>query len=102
VGDDATLVVDTGLGTKNGELVAHIAKRLSKGPKRFLTTTHYHPEHAAGIGGFPPETVLIRPTVHQQELEREGEQTMAFFRNSPQFRAFFSRFGAVAAPGCQV
>jgi len=85
VGDHATLVVDTGLGNKNGALVARIAKRLSKGPKLFLTTTHYHPEHAAGIGGFPPETVLIRPTVQQQELEREGEQTMTFFRNSPQF-----------------
>src|SRR5262249_32077920 len=58
VGDDATLVVDTGLGNKNGALAARVAKRLSKGPKLFLTTTHYHPEHAAGIGGFPPETIL--------------------------------------------
>ena len=85
VGDNATLVVDTGLGNANGALVARVAKRLSKGSKMFLTTTHYHPEHAAGVGGFPPETILIRPTVQQQELEKEGEQTMAFFRNSPQF-----------------
>ena len=102
VGDDATLVVDTGLGNKNGELVARIAKRLSKGPKLFLTTTHYHPEHAAGIGGFPPETVLIRPAVQQQELEKEGEQTMAFFKNSPQFATFFAGIGAVAASGCDI
>jgi glyoxylase-like metal-dependent hydrolase (beta-lactamase superfamily II) len=85
VGDSATLVVDSGLGTANGALVARVAKRLSKGPKLFLTTTHYHPEHAAGIGGFPTETILIRPAVQQQELEKEGEQTMTFFRNSPQF-----------------
>jgi len=85
VGDSATLVVDTGLGNANGALAARVAKRLSKGPKLFLTTTHYHPEHAAGIGGFPPETILIRPNVQQQELEKEGEQTMTFFRNSPQF-----------------
>lgn len=85
IGDNATLVVDTGLGNANGALVARVAKRLSKGPKLFLTTTHYHPEHAAGIGGFPPETILIRPAVQQQELDREGEQTMTFFRNSPQF-----------------
>jgi glyoxylase-like metal-dependent hydrolase (beta-lactamase superfamily II) len=67
VGDDATLVVDTGLGNGNGALVARVAKRLSKGPKLFLTTTHYHPEHAAGIGGFPAETILIRPTVQQPD-----------------------------------
>jgi len=85
IGDAATLVIDTGLGNGNGAIVARVAKKLSKGQKLFLTTTHYHPEHAAGIGAFPPETVLIRPAVQQQELEREGEQTMTFFKNSPQF-----------------
>jgi glyoxylase-like metal-dependent hydrolase (beta-lactamase superfamily II) len=85
IGDGATLVVDTGLGNPNGAVAARVAKRLAKGPKLFLTTTHYHPEHAAGVGAFPPETVLIRPTVQQQELEREGDQTMTFFRNSPQY-----------------
>jgi glyoxylase-like metal-dependent hydrolase (beta-lactamase superfamily II) len=98
VGDDATLVVDTGLGNKNGALVARIAKRLSKGPKLFLTTTHYHPEHASGIGGFPPETVLIRPAVQQQELEKEGEQTMTFFRNSPQFAPSLQGLGPLHPP----
>jgi glyoxylase-like metal-dependent hydrolase (beta-lactamase superfamily II) len=85
IGNAATLVVDTGLGNGNGAVVVKVAKRLSKGQKLFLTTTHYHPEHAAGVGAFPPETILIRPAVQQQELEREGEQTMTFFRNSPQF-----------------
>jgi len=98
VGNDATLVVDTGLGNKNGGLVARTAKRLSKGPKLFLTTTHYHPEHAAGIGGFPPETVLIRPAVQQQELEKEGEQTMTFFRNSPQFASSLQGVGPLRPP----
>jgi glyoxylase-like metal-dependent hydrolase (beta-lactamase superfamily II) len=85
IGNSATLVVDTGLGNGNGAIVVRVAKRLSKGQKLFLTTTHYHPEHAAGVGAFPPETILIRPAVQEQELEREGEQTMTFFRNSPQF-----------------
>jgi len=98
VGNDATLVVDTGLGTANGALVARVAKRLSKGAKLFLTTTHYHPEHAAGIGGFPPETILIRPLVQQQELEKEGEQTMTFFRNSPQFGPSLQGLGPLRPP----
>ena len=98
VGDAATLVVDTGLGNGNGATVARVAKRLSKGPKLFLTTTHYHPEHAAGIGGFPPETILIRPTVQQLELVKEGEQTMTFFRNSPQFGPSLQGLGPLRPP----
>jgi len=93
IGDAATLVVDTGLGNPNGAVAARVAKRLAKGPKLFLTTTHYHPEHAAGVGAFPPETVLIRPTVQQQELDREGEQTMTFFRNSPQYASSLQGLG---------
>lgn len=98
IGNDATLVVDTGLGNANGALVARVARRLSKGPKLFLTTTHHHPEHAAGIGGFPPETILIRPTAQQQELERDGEQTMTFFRNSPQFGSSLQGVGPLRPP----
>src|SRR5580698_9924587 len=53
IGDAATLVVDTGLGNGNGAVAARVAKKLAKGSKLFLTTTHYHPEHAAGVGAFP-------------------------------------------------
>ena len=54
VGNHATLVVDTGLGPKNGATAARVAARLApNNPKLFLTTTHFHPEHAAGEPGFP-------------------------------------------------
>ena len=95
VGDQGTLVVDTGLGLKNGALAARVGQRLSRGKKMFVTTTHYHPEHAAGIGAFPPEAVLIRPVQQQQELDKEGEQTMASFRRSPQFGPSLDGVGAL-------
>lgn len=98
IGDAATLVVDTGLGPKNGAVAARVARKLSKGQKLFLTTTHYHPEHAAGLGGFPAETILIRPAVQQQELEKEGEQTMTFFKSSPQFAASLEGLGPLRRP----
>src|SRR5438552_2521920 len=44
VGTQATLVVDTGLGPRNGATVARVAARLSTGQKLYLTTTHFHPE----------------------------------------------------------
>ncbi len=43
VGKDATLVVDTGLGPRNGATVAKVAKRLAPTNKLYLTTTHFHP-----------------------------------------------------------
>jgi glyoxylase-like metal-dependent hydrolase (beta-lactamase superfamily II) len=81
VGNRATLVIDTGLGPRNGATVARVAQKLAKSRILYLTTTHFHPEHAAGLEGFPPNTVLIRPTVQQEELEKRGEEMMDYFRS---------------------
>jgi glyoxylase-like metal-dependent hydrolase (beta-lactamase superfamily II) len=79
VGNRATLVVDTGLGARNGATIARVAAKLSANPKLFLTTTHFHPEHAAGEGGFPGHTVLIRNTVQQKEMELHGREMIDMF-----------------------
>src|SRR6202789_1256913 len=63
VGDRATLVVDTGLGPRNGAIVMKQADKLGKGQILYLTTTHFHPEHAMGEQAFPVKTVIIRPAV---------------------------------------
>jgi glyoxylase-like metal-dependent hydrolase (beta-lactamase superfamily II) len=80
VGDRATLVVDTGLGPRNGATAARVAAKLSKGSKLFLTTTHFHPEHAGGEPGFPPGTILIRNDVQQREMEQHGAEILDRFR----------------------
>ncbi len=69
VGQRATLVIDTGLGPRNGAIVAKAAEKLAPSHTLYLTTTHFHPEHAAGEAGFPPGTILIRPSIQQKELE---------------------------------
>ncbi len=85
VGDRATLVVDTGMGTRNGATVLGEARKLSKNSKLFLTTTHFHPEHAMGVDAFPADTILIRPTVQQEELDqRKDEFIQMFSKMSPQ------------------
>ncbi len=88
VGNNATLVVDTGLGPRNGATVARQAKKLSKGKKLYLTTTHFHPEHAGGDGGFPPDTILIRDRVQQQEIEQDGKGFIERFRQIARFAPF--------------
>jgi glyoxylase-like metal-dependent hydrolase (beta-lactamase superfamily II) len=87
VGDRATLVVDTGLGPRNGAIAAAEAQKLSKGSLLYLTTTHYHPEHAAGEGGFPANTIIARPVAQQKELEERGMQFVEMFSSrSPQMK----------------
>ena len=82
VGKRATLVVDTGLGPRNGATVARVVAKLAHGnQKLFLTTTHFHPEHAAGEGGFPPGTILIRDSVQQREMELHGQEMIDMFAN---------------------
>ena len=83
VGNRATLVVDTGMGPKNGATAARVAAKLApNNQKLFLTTTHFHPEHAAGEPGFPPGTILIRNTMQQQEMEKHGQEMIDMFSKS--------------------
>jgi len=80
VGERATLVVDTGLGPKNGAIVVRQAEKLAKGPILYLTTTHFHPEHAMGEQAFPPRTVIVRPVVQQEEMNKHAVEMMNLFR----------------------
>ena len=84
VGNRATLVVDTGLGPRNGAVAAREAAKLSKNPNQllYLTTTHYHPEHASGEAGFPSSTILIRDAVQQKEIESDGMNMVKRFENN--------------------
>lgn len=87
VGNRATLVIDTGMGARNGAIVAREAEKLTKAPNLYLTTTHFHPEHAMGVQSFPARTILIRPTVQQEEMEKHGSEFIEFFSNrSPVFK----------------
>jgi glyoxylase-like metal-dependent hydrolase (beta-lactamase superfamily II) len=81
VGSKATLVVDTGLGPRNGAFIAGEASKLRSGAKLFLTTTHAHAEHSSGQDGFPADTVVIRPKAQQQELDETGASGIEAFRS---------------------
>ncbi len=88
VGTRAVLVVDTGLGPRNGATIARVVRKLApSNQKLFLTTTHFHPEHAAGEAGFPAGTILIRNVVQQREMEQNGKEMIDLFAGrSPQFK----------------
>ena len=80
VGDRATLVIDTGLGERNGATIMRVEQKLARGPILYLTTTHYHSEHVTGEQAFPANTILIRPVVQQEELKQRLPGHMGRFR----------------------
>lgn len=80
IGSRATLVVDTGLGERNGVTVMHAEQKLAKGPILYLTTTHYHSEHTTGEQAFPASTVIIRNSVQQEEMNKGVGAHMEAFR----------------------
>jgi len=83
VGNRAALVVDTGMGAQNGAVVVKEVAKLSKNPLLYLTTTHFHPEHAMGEQAFPASTIIVRPAVQQKELEEHGQEFVDLFSRNP-------------------
>jgi glyoxylase-like metal-dependent hydrolase (beta-lactamase superfamily II) len=72
VGSRGTLVVDTGLGARNGETVLREVAKLRRGGDLYLVTTHVHPEHDLGAAAFPPTTQMIRSRDQVAEIAASG------------------------------
>jgi glyoxylase-like metal-dependent hydrolase (beta-lactamase superfamily II) len=72
VGDRGTLVIDTGLGQKNGETVVREVRKISKNADLFLVATHFHPEHDLGASAFPASVKMIRSRDQQKDIDEFG------------------------------
>ena len=78
VGSKAVLIVDTGLGPRNGEAIVGEMKKLTAVPDVYLVTTHYHPEHSLGASAFKGAK-LVMTRVQQQEMTELGKQIQDAF-----------------------
>lgn len=72
VGAKAALVIDTGLGERNGAVALAEARKAAPGRALYLVSTHVHPEHDLGAGAFPPETKMIRSRAEVAEIAEAG------------------------------
>ena len=79
VGSRATLVVDTGLGARNGKTVMKEVEKVSKNNELYLVTTHFHPEHDLGAQGFPAHTKVVRSQAQVKEIAELGLETAKRF-----------------------
>jgi glyoxylase-like metal-dependent hydrolase (beta-lactamase superfamily II) len=88
VGSRATLIVDAGMGPKNGETVLRELAKVSKNSDLYFTTTHFHPEHMTGGQAFPANTIVIRPEMQQEEVDRKQPEFIRnFSRRTPEMKA---------------
>ncbi|GAB3448594.1 MBL fold metallo-hydrolase [Streptomonospora sediminis] len=80
VGEDAALVVDTGLGPRNGAYVLEQARRLAGDRRLYLTLTHFHPEHGFGAQSFQGAATILYNRAQREELRRKGTAYLDMFR----------------------
>jgi len=84
VGSRATLVVDTGLGRRNGETVLREVAKVSRNTELYLVTTHFHVEHTVGYVAFPPSAKYVNSTIQEAEFAEAGtRQIETFASRSP-------------------
>ena len=79
VGNRATLVVDAGMGPRNGETVLRELAKVNKNADLYFTTTHFHPEHMTGVQAFPPNTIIVRSEVQEEEVEKKQPEFIQNF-----------------------
>jgi glyoxylase-like metal-dependent hydrolase (beta-lactamase superfamily II) len=78
VGTRATMVVDTGMGPRNGETIVREMNKVSKNAEVYVATTHYHPEHTLGASAFKGAKVVM-PRIQQQDMQELGKAIQDMF-----------------------
>jgi glyoxylase-like metal-dependent hydrolase (beta-lactamase superfamily II) len=75
VGERATLIVDTGLGERNGAIILQEARKIADNEEFYLAATHFHPEHDLGATAFPANAKMLRWSVQQADADELGAET---------------------------
>jgi glyoxylase-like metal-dependent hydrolase (beta-lactamase superfamily II) len=84
VGSRATLVVDPGLGRRNGETVLKEVANVSANDLLYIVSTHFHPEHTTGYLAFPWTARYVNSTTQEAEFADNGLQMVQMFaKRSP-------------------
>jgi glyoxylase-like metal-dependent hydrolase (beta-lactamase superfamily II) len=79
-GENAVLVVDTGMGNANGRRVLQAARTIAGKRPIWLTITHFHPEHGYGADAFKGQARIVYNRAQADDLAASGEAYLAMFR----------------------
>jgi len=72
VGSRGALVIDSGLGTRNGQTVYREVGKVSKAGELYIASTHFHPEHDLGAAAFPASAKMLRSRDQQADIDESG------------------------------
>lgn len=87
VGTRATLVIDPGLGRRNGETVLREMAKVSRNSEIYIASTHYHAEHTTGYIAFPAGAKYVNSAIQESEFEAAGAQQIQTFSSRSPFIA---------------
>jgi glyoxylase-like metal-dependent hydrolase (beta-lactamase superfamily II) len=79
-GTQSVLVIDTGLGLVNAEQVLAFATEFARGRRLYLTTTHFHPEHAFGAQVFAGAATYLINRAQAEDLSVKGPGYLEMFK----------------------
>ena len=78
-GRNAILVVDVGMGPRNGQLLWEHARKVAGQRRIYFTSTHFHPEHNFGASAFDLATIILN-RAQAEELKEKGEDYLKLFK----------------------
>ncbi|MFD8868274.1 MBL fold metallo-hydrolase [Streptomyces sp. NPDC059590] len=79
-GTHSVLVVETGMGPGNAGTVLKFAADYAGGRTLYLTTTHFHPEHAFGAQAFTGAATFLVNKAQAEDLATKGPGYLGMFR----------------------
>jgi hypothetical protein len=77
IGSRATLVIDPGLGSRNGQRVLLEVAKVSRNTNLYVATTHFHVEHTTGVLAFPAAAKYVNSKVQEADFAEGGAQQAA-------------------------
>jgi glyoxylase-like metal-dependent hydrolase (beta-lactamase superfamily II) len=90
VGSSASLVMDSGLGPRNGQAVLRELGKVSRNSRIYVAATHFHPEHALGESEFPATATIVRSQAQQQDINEREKELFEFFNSRPAWAEFMA------------
>ncbi|HEY4851851.1 MAG TPA: MBL fold metallo-hydrolase [Streptosporangiaceae bacterium] len=79
-GTHSVLVIETGIGPRNAEKVLKFVTGYARGRRLYLTTTHFHPEHAFGAQVFAGQATYLVNEAQATDLATKGPGYIDNFR----------------------
>jgi glyoxylase-like metal-dependent hydrolase (beta-lactamase superfamily II) len=79
-GEETVLVVDAGMGPRNGALVLRAAQGKANNRPLVVTSTHFHPEHGFGLQAFQDTATIVYNRAQLDELHDKGQSYVDMFR----------------------